>query len=182
MSSVKVETDIIVPVIAWIKREFPNARVIVDRPNVPRPALPYFALLLTTPVQKVGSRDSSIHVNDSTWIIGGQRRFTLSVRSYVSPKGKGFFNAQNDLIQLQDSLEDDNRRIDLTQAGLSVWFSTDILDITELLETGFEPRAQFDIQFGIASNRTADLGAIETVEIEGTVDGQLEPEQTIPEP
>lgn len=181
MSSVKVEIDITPPVIAWIKSEFPNIQVIIEKPNVPRPPLPYFSILLTTPIQKVGSRDSREHVNDTTWTIGGQRRFTLSVRSYVSPKGKGFFNAQNNLVQLQDSLEDENRRNELTIAGLAVWFSSDILDITELLETGYEPRAQFDIEFGIASNREADLGAIEKVKITGTLDGQEEPEQTIPD-
>ena len=181
MSSVEVDKDIIQPVILWIKREFPKIPVIVDRPNTPRPKLPYFALLLTTPIQKVGSRDSREHVNDTKWNIGGQRRFTLSVRSYVETADKNFFQSQDLLAQLQDSLEDETRRTDLTTAGLAVWFSTDILDITELLETGFESRAQFDIEFGIASNRETDLGAIEKVKIQGTVDGETEPEFQVPE-
>lgn len=180
MSSVEVDKDIIQPVILWINSEFPDITVIVDRPNVPRPKLPYFALLITTPIQKVGSRDSLEHIDDTTWNIGGQRRFTLSVRSYVETKDKNFFQSQDLLVQLQDSLEDETRRIDLTTAGLAVWFSTDILDITELLETGFESRAQFDIEFGIASNRETDLGAIEKVKIQGTLDGEEQDEFQVP--
>lgn len=180
MSSVEVDKDIIQPVILWIKREFPSIPVIIDRQNVPRPKLPYFALLITTPIQKVGSRDSMKHVDDTKWIIGGQRRFTLSVRSYVNTKDKNFFQSQDLLVKLQDSLEDETRRIDLTTAGLAVWFSTDILDITELLETGFEARAQFDIEFGIASNRETDLGKIDKVKIQGTVNGEEQDEFQVP--
>ena len=180
MPSVKVKVDILPPVIKWINTEFVGIPVIADRPNVPRPGLPYFALLMTTPILKVGSRDNIEHVSDTKWNIGGQRRFTLSVRAYVSPEAKQFFDAQDMLTQLQDSLEDDVRREELTKAGLAVWFSNDILDITELLETGFEPRAQLDIEMGIASNRDAELGAIEKVKIEATVDGVTDPEFEIP--
>ncbi len=180
MSSVEIDKDIIQPVIAWIKSEHPGLPVIIDRPNVLRPELPYFSLLLITPIQKRGSRDSMMHQNDSKWTIGGQRAFTLAVRSYAKAKNKNFFEPQDLLAKLQDSVEDDTRREDLTKAGLAVSFSSDILDITELLETGFEPRAQLDIGFLIASNRDAELGAIEMVKIEGTFDGDTEPEFDIP--
>lgn len=181
MSSVKMATDVTPYVINWIKNEFPDIPVIIDRPNVPRPELPYITIMVSSPITKVGSRDSREHVDDTTWNIGGQRRFTMSIRAYVSPSGKGFFDAQDMMIQLQDSLEDDNRRSILTSAGLAVWFSSDILDVTELLETGYEPRAQLDVEFGIASNRETDFGAIETVQIEPTIDGNTEPEFEVPD-
>ncbi len=187
MSSVKVEEAITPPILAWLKKEFPDVPRIIERPNVPRPKTPYFAIFMTTPLTKVGMSDSvefisSLPVPGATsYNIGGQRQFTMAIRCYGNPEDKQYYDAQNKLVQLQDSLEDEVRRVDLTSAGLSVWFSTDILDIAELLETGFEPRAQFDIIFGIASNRAADLGAIEKTEITGTYDGQEEPEFSVPE-
>ena len=181
--SIIIERDITPAIISWIKAEFTGARVIIDRPNVPRPKRPYFAILLTTPIQKGGARDHIQHQagSDTIFEIGGQRRFTVSISVIDEMKNKNFFTVQNACQQLMDSLEDVNRRAPLTAAGLSVWFSTEILDVTELLETGYEPRAQFDLEMGIASNRTADLGAIEKVKVQGTIEGDDEPEFDIPD-
>lgn len=174
---------------AWVCGEFPDVPVIIDRPNVPRPEKrPYIAILLVTPIQKVGMNDATTYQEpaeegdpDTIFNICGQRRFTIAIRAFGTMENKAHFEPQDILTVLQDALEDPNRRAPLTNAGLSVWFSTDILDVTELLETGYEPRAQFDIEMGIASNRTADLGAIEKTKIQGTVDGDEQPEFQVPE-
>jgi len=141
----------------------------------------------SAPLIRVGGRDNverapvavppAVQAKDN---IGGQRRFTIAIRSYVTPEDQNFYDAQNLLIKLQDSLEDVTRRTELINAGLAVWNSNAILDTTVELESGFEPRAQFDIEFGIASNRDADLGQISSTEITGTIDGTEEDSFTVP--
>jgi len=186
MSSVDMKEGVIVPMISWIRREL-DIPIIVEQPNVPRPNPPYIGLMITTPLIKIG-RDNierpavaippAIQKKDN---IGGQRQFTVSVRAYVSPINQQFYDAQNLLIILQDSLEDETRRVELTEAGLAVWVSNAILDTTVELESGFEPRAQFDIGFGIASNRDADLGQISSAEFTGTLNGTKEDSFEVPE-
>lgn len=174
-----MKKDVLPAIFTWLKREL-DIPAIVEKPNVPRPKPPYLSVNIVTPITKVGSRDSVENISNSSFNIGGQRRFTLGVKSYVDPKDQSFFDAQDLLIKLQDSLEDPTKRLPLTEAGLAVFFANDILDVTELLETGFEPRAQLDVEMGIASNRTTDLGAIETVKITPTVNEQEEPEFQVP--
>lgn len=178
MSSVDMKEDVIVPIIAWIRREL-NIPVITEQPNVPRPRPPYIGLMITAPLQKIGRDNVETSLEGDN--IGGQRRFTIAIRSYVSPKNEGFYDAQNLLIKLQDSLEDETRRTELTNAGLAVWISGVILDTTVELESGFEPRAQFDVEFGIASNREAELGQISTAVFTGTIDGETGDPFQVPE-
>ena len=185
--SILIATDITPPVIAWIKQILPSLQVIIDRPNVQRPTPPYLSIMMVTPIIKVGSRDSISYEHDednpddTNFSVSGQRRFTLAVRAYGVSTGKAFFDAFDNMSKLQDSLEDSVGREELTKAGLAVWNSNDILDVTELLESGYEPRAQLDIEFGIVSNRVVDLGAIETVKITGTANGIEDPEFSVPE-
>ena len=91
-----------------------------------------------------------------------------------------YFEPNRLITQLQDSLENDLELAILRKSGLAVWVIGDILDTSEQLETGFEPRASLDVTFGIASNREIDLGLIETVEIQGTYNGQEDEEFTVP--
>ena len=186
MSSVDMKTDVIVPIIAWITREL-GIVVIVEQPNTNRPPVPYIGLMISAPLQKIG-RDNIERAKLDVDLdpiesdnIGGQRKFTISIRAYVSPVGQNFYDAQNKCIILQDSLEDETRRVELTAAGLAVFLSGVILDTTVELESGFEPRAQFDIEFGIASNRDADLGQIKTTILTATIDGQEEDSFQVPE-
>lgn len=175
MASIQPEKDITPHVIKWIKSVLGNIPVIIDRTNAERPKKPYISLNILVPVQKTGFTDSLESIppeeapdgKDTIYNIGGQRQFTMGIRSFTEAKEKNFFDAQNLLIRLQDSIEDDIARQPLTEGGLAVFGSSDILDVTELIESGYEPRAQLDVMMGIASNRQSDQGAIEKVEITG---------------
>ena len=57
----------------------------------------------------------------------------------------------------------------LRRAGIAVWLIGNVADLSQLLNTGYEGRTQMDVQFGIASNLTEDLGAIEKVAVTGTI-------------
>ncbi len=179
MASIKTQSDIITPIIKWIKTIHPELLVIIDRPGKQRPPRPYMTVRMLTPVQKLGSTDNLTHISDSKWCQSGQRMFVISIVAYEKGEREDVFEAQDRLIRIQDSVEDPNLKGALEEAGLAVWQTDDILDTTELLETGYEPRAQLDITMGIASNRTIDLGAIEEVRITPKIDGVECPEQTI---
>lgn len=189
MPSIRIDTDIFQPVRQWIESITEVTRVIKDKPGRPRPnKFPYITVNLITSLQKIGSRDSleydapdeALPISetnpDDQWNIGGQRRFVISVNAYVDKKIRDFFDAQDLLIKLQDAVDDPNQRTILKAAGLSVFSVGDILPISELIETGWESRAQVDITMSIASNRKTRLGAIEKVEIQGTIDGQEDEE------
>lgn len=172
--SISMDTDVIQPFITFLQTIYTTQTIIVDRPNTRRPQKPYISINVSTPIQKLGHTDPTQHVNDSNFNIGGQRSFVMSVKAYVDKNQQDFFDAQDLLLQLQDALEDPIKRETLDQAGLAPWEVGDILDVTELVETGYEPRAQIDITMGIVSNREADFGAIETVEITPTIEGEEE--------
>ena len=61
----------------------------------------------------------------------------------------------------------------LRKAGIAVWLLGAVADVSALLNTGYEGRAQMDVQFGIASNMIGtsaeDLGAIEKVTTTGEI-------------
>lgn len=185
MPSINTRDDIIIPFIAWIKGEHPNTPVIVDRSNTPRPNEDYISVRVSSPVQQTGSRDDIEHKDDTKFNIGGARTFTMTIEAYKvkSPSDSrvnyDFFDPQDRLIKLNDALEDPNRRLPLTKAGLAVWNKSAIIDVTELIETGYESRAQVDYIMGMASNREADLGIIEKVAITPTIEGEEDPEFTV---
>lgn len=185
LGSIKIKTRISDVFVSWIRGELGNLPVIVAQTNKKRPStLPYLSINLITPLEKVG-RDDSKQYNppdpqlpidddnpDDAWIISGQREFTMSISAYSKNGREHFYEAQDLLTQLTDAIEDPVRRAPLTAVGLAVRDTGAILNLSELLETGYEPRAQMDLMMNIASNRLARLGAIEKVEVQGTVDDE----------
>lgn len=170
-----------VPIVQWLNGLL-NKPVIVDRPNSTRPKRPYLTINLVTPLQKAGSRDNTVANDDGTFSLCGQRTFTLSVKAY-SDNGRdntGFFQAHDLLAQVMDSVDDPELREPLTVAGLAVMSVGDILDLTELVESGFEARAGMDMFMGIAANRDTGLLTIDKVEITATVGGQTDPTFEVP--
>lgn len=193
MSSIVIKTDIAPALVAWIKTIHPTLPVIWTRPNAPRPPQTYIGLEITTPLQKPGFSDSIEYIIDedddtsTIFNIGGHRNFTVSVNAYLVKNSSNrnvhddMFDAHDILEKIRDATENPAAMESLNNAGLSVMDTADILDLTELLETGFESRYQMDLMMGIASNREEDLGAIESVKFQGTVDGVEEDEITVNE-
>lgn len=188
MPSINVRTDIIEPWVKFLTQEtlFPRIPILVLNQNVERPDTDYLGLQLTTPIQRPHFRDDIQPPSSGTiYNIGGQRQFVLSISAYrvenrvELARHDDLYLPQDRLIMIQDALESPVKRQGLTAAGLAVFQVGAILDLTELVETGFESRAQLDITMGIASNRDEDLGAIEKVEVTGTIDGDEDPTVTI---
>lgn len=136
--------------------------------DAPRPDLPYFSFKLTTPGAKNGD-DSQYYVGGTSGTVfgrGGNRKMTVSFHCYAQEQE----TAYNLMALWQGSLELFQTQSNLKAAGIAVWLIGNVADLTELLNTGYEGRSQMDVQFGISSNLSEDLSAIEKVDAVGTVD------------
>lgn len=138
--------------------------------NVPRPPKPYFGLKFITPAAKFGD-DSAQAVPDingnptTVWNYGGQRKMSVEFNCF----GNSHEEAYNYMCLWQSALELETVQADLRTAQIAVWLNGNVADLSALLNTGFEGRAQMDVQFGIAANMTADLGEIDTAIVTGSI-------------
>lgn len=141
-----------------------------EKPNQPRPDLPYISFKLTSPAIKSGD-DSKQNVLDNlgqpttVWNSGGVRKMMVSFQCY----GNNHEEAYDYLSLLQASLDLEDVQENLRRSGVAVWTIGNVADLTKLLNTGYEGRAHMDCSFGIASNIQSDLGAMEEVTVEGTI-------------
>jgi len=148
----------------------PQGHVVVAEPEVegqPRPRHPYVTIKITTPAARYGS-DSIEMQPDGTAAVAGPRAMTVSFNCY----GHSHEQAYGYLAMLQARLDADPLVLaPLAAAGVAVWKPGAIADLSQLVQTAYEGRAQMDVMFGITSNLTMDLGIIETAGVQGTVAG-----------
>lgn len=129
-------------------------------PNAPRPALPYLLLKIDSFVQ-IGEDCISPPNNEGECTISGSREFTLSINAYGD---EGFAG----LLLLRDSLQKPSVQMALNADGLVFVDHHGVKDLTTLLNTSFEQRAQMDVLFRVGNLIVDTVGYIETVEITGT--------------
>lgn len=154
-----------------------------EQVNQPRPPKPYFGFKFTSPAQKIGDDDKrnvlDANGNPTTqWVSGGVRKLTVSFECF----GTSHEEAYNYMGLWQTSLDMENVQADLRTYGLAVWQIGNVADLSALLNTGYEGRAQMDCFFGIAMNLVSDLGSMETVEVKGTINtnqGTVTTDQTV---
>lgn len=155
---------------------------IVEQPedqDNPRPPLPYMSYLITSPAAKSG--DDSKDYDASTGLVnsGGQRKMTAEFNCYgltnanASPPVYGHEQAYSLMGLWQTALDSVPVQEMLRAAGIAVWVIGNVADLSQLLNTGTEGRANLEVTFGVAMNLEQDFGCIETV----TVDGQITTDQ-----
>ena len=145
----------------WVSGES-GLETIWDEPNAPRPKTPYALLGLVSPPVKYGSKDDLRSAGGDDFEITGQRSVAYSVKVL----GR---DAVSYVTDLQMSLEKPSVQEALRAAGLAVWEEGDVLDISELLETGFEERANMDVVFGISATTEEAVGELKNVEVQGEI-------------
>lgn len=136
--------------------------------DAPRPDVPYMSMKVIVPGKKFGDDTQVQNGNDDKLVdIGGQRRMTVSFHSY----GRSHEEAAGFMALWQTSLDLAEVQESLRRAGIAVWTIGDVADNSQLLNTGYEGRAQMDCTFGIASNLAGvpGTGVIEKVTGTGTV-------------
>lgn len=137
-------------------------------PNSPRPCKPYFTLKLVGPAIKSGD-DSADNLGGTIWNRGGQRKVMVDFNCY----GRSHEEAYGYMALWQSSLELETVQANLRESGIAVWLNGSVRDMSQLLNTGFEGRAHMEVSFGVASNLSEDLGAIDDINASGDVSGNL---------
>lgn len=133
--------------------------------NTPRPKKPYFTMQMVTPAAKEGDDSNDLTVTGTNWNIGGQRKMTVDFNCY----GNTHEEAYTYMALWQSSLELQAIQSDLYAAGIAIWLNGNVVDLSALLNTGFEGRAQMQVDFGITSNLTQDLSSIDEATASGTI-------------
>lgn len=139
--------------------------------DAPRPPKPYMGFKLTTPSARMGGDDDHRAVLDNmgnpTTVqnSGGQRKMTVSFNAY----GRSHEEAYGLMTQWQAALDLYTIQEELRRAKIAVWIIGNVADLSLLLNTGYEGRAQMDTSFGIASNLSEDLSEIDQAPIQGTI-------------
>ena len=150
---------------------FDQDHVIVQEPetqNSPRPTRPYMAFKMTGPAGKSGD-DSSDFISGTNWNTGGVRKLTISFHLY----GKTHEEAYNYMALWQAALNTEPTLERLRSKGIAVWVVGNLADLSVLLNTGYEGRSHMEVTFGIASNMLSDLGIIEHVNVQGTINDTI---------
>lgn len=156
---------------AWLMAAtgLPGDRVIFANQNGPRPATPFATLNPRLSLARVGAYDEERATDDpDTTERCGLRRLTVSINLYGT-------DALTRIEDALDGLEMQANWDALKVAGLSFIEHTEARDLTAMLETQFETRAQADVYFYVASSRLDEVSHIATVEGVGDVNGVSEP-------
>lgn len=133
--------------------------VIFYEPNAPRPVVPYVSLYMNTVTainQDWASPNSDILGNVD---MHGDRQFTLQIQAYGNDPLTVLENIRTSL-QKQSVL--DTLRVN----GIAFYQSLTINDITDLVDSRFERRAQFDALFGIGQVYQDSPGYFDEIEVE----------------
>lgn len=81
-------------------------------------------------------------------------------------------NALDTLAKVRDSLDRPDVSENFALAGISHLDETQVNDLTALQETLYEERAQMDLTVTFVAGSEVDVGTIESVRIEGTINGR----------
>lgn len=133
--------------------------VIFYEPNAPRPTQPYITLYLTSLVAV--NQDYSSPSSDGVGEIymKGDRQFTLQIQCYGSDP---ITILENMRISLQKQTILDTLRAN----GIVFYQSSVITDISELVDSEYERRAQMDVLFGIGQTYSDIPGYFDSIEID----------------
>ncbi len=135
--------------------------------QAPRPQKPFITIkLLSGPTTK--SMDDLRFKNDpgppeennTIYTLAGLRQYTVSLQAF----GIG---SQDNLSLVQTLLEDPDERQKLKTADISIVNRGQVLDISEIVDVGFERRHVLDIIFNSSSNVDVAPGSIEKATISG---------------
>lgn len=137
--------------------------VVFWQQNAPRPLVPYVTLFLNNfiAVNQDWTNDST----DNSGIVNmkGDRNFTLSINAY------GGTDPLTLLENMRSSLQKESVLNALRVNGIAFYQSPSIFDLSDLIDSQFEKRAQMDVIFGIGQTYTDTTGYFNLVQITETI-------------
>lgn len=155
----------------WAVSQVPSGMpVIWWQPNGPRPVVsgvnvPYITLFIQS-VTAV-NQDWSAPEADINGVINmkGDRNFTLQIQGYGA-------DPLTLLENIRTSLQKQTVLDTLRASGIAFYQSLTINDITDLVDSQFERRAQLDVLFGIAQIYTDTPGYFDEIEVQEVYQNQ----------
>lgn len=144
----------------------------------PRPPKPYLTLKIISGPRKL-TLDDNVCFNGKSegsrnFNLVGIRGYTLSIKSF----GIDYIDALEDV---STCLDDPDLNTFLKQeADIAITNKGDVIDVSALLETGYERRGSLDIIFNSSKNKETSIGLIENVEVSGSIssNGNEDPIET----
>lgn len=160
----------------WIVSQVPTeCKVIYAEPisggDGPRPPKPYITLKIISGPRARGFDELRRKPNSDVFQVGGLRQYTLSIQAF----GLGGYDMLGDLVSRMDdpyASVEKSRVVAIVDRG-------DVVDISSLLETGYETRAALDVIFHAAKNLDTSIKPIERVRIGGTLSQGNQGEQEV---
>lgn len=137
----------------------PGMPILYYEQNFPRPTIPYITFYLNTTNQL--NNDWTSNHADSAGIVNmkGDRQFIVQLQAYGGDPLTLLENIRT-LLQRNTVLSL------LAVSGIAYWSTLSILDITDLVDSKFERRAQMDLSFGIAQTYTDNPGYFNKIELQ----------------
>jgi hypothetical protein len=150
----------------WGQSILPGVTVIWAEQNAPRPQGEFVTLKIISGPIKIGRDESRISETIPGQLdIIGHRSFIVSINSYGG-------DALVLLLKLQDSLSLLSVRDPLSTAGLTVNDVGNVRDVTAVVDTRFERRANLEVTFSYVTTYDENPGYIEKVSVaENYLDG-----------
>lgn len=152
----------------WMASQVPSTipadRVVWMEQGAPRPKLPYVGLKFIAGPRTYGDDDMR-QTSPGVYSIEGQRAFTVSVNIF-GKEAEAISSLITNAMSKPSSLES------LAASKIALLTSTTPQNVSVPLETSFENRIQFDIDFGCVMAATDDVGFIEHTGILNTMSGE----------
>lgn len=148
----------------WVVSQVPATMpVIFYQPNAPRPVVagvnvPYVTLYISTTNQLNEDWTNTQTNNLGIVQMKGDRQFILQVQAYGG-------DPLTLLENLRTSLQKDSVLSALAVGGLAYYTSLGINDITELVDSQFERRAQIDFSFALGQVYTDNPGYFDHLQV-----------------
>lgn len=102
------------------------------------------------------------------------KEFSVSAQIFSNITNQGGFQHMELADQLVDQLHKVSIQALFRSAGCSIIDTSPVIDLTDLLDTGYEPKAAFDTRFYVSSNETEVVDYIESAEVnDELIDGSL---------
>jgi len=142
---------------------------IKEEPNqsdAPRPDLPYFGYKITSPGVPMGDANFQDSNGGQDFSYGTQMKMSVSFHCYALDQDEAY----NKMMLFQMALNTNPIQESFRRKGLAIWDWGTVADLSALLNTGYQGRTQFDVQFGYAANLISTVGTIDTIDITGHAD------------
>lgn len=160
-------------ILAWLSSVV-NYTVVFEQSSDPRPPAPYVAFKMLTGLIKYGNQDEvgndPADVSGRSFLVKGHRKCTIRIEAIglATDDLTTSVRATDILQDVQNSLSRPSIRDAFRFGNFSIIDFKAVTDISKLLETETEPRAQLEVVIGLAMEIQDAITTIEHVSVGGT--------------